>query len=103
MADKPYTDADVDLVARALWIESGAPSGRPTPVCVQGARAALDALTAAGWQPPARGIDPLAGFHADNLRLRPAGPKPTGFIALVVPKPTLWQRLRRRKGLTGDV
>lgn len=64
MSEKPYTDADVQMVARVLWTESGERTGQPTPICVQGARAALDALIAAGWRPP-----------------RPAK-EPTGFITL---------------------
>ena len=48
---KPYTDADVETVARALWAQCGEPERtRPTPTCHEDARAVLDALTAAGWR-----------------------------------------------------
>lgn len=52
---KPYTDADVETVALALWAQCGEPDRtRPTPTCYEDARAVLDALTADGWRPPGR-------------------------------------------------
>ncbi|MFG3702397.1 hypothetical protein ACGF5C_31620 [Micromonospora sp. NPDC047620] len=49
-----YTDADVELVANALWAECGAP-GPATPTCREDARAALDSLARAGRLLPTGG------------------------------------------------
>jgi hypothetical protein len=58
MSDKPYTHADVQLVAEALairadpelsWAEFAEQQRTAAGFMRTGARAALDALTAAGW------------------------------------------------------
>jgi hypothetical protein len=45
MTEKPYTNADVETVTRAMM-------DSPTVLAHQIAASVLDALTAAGWQPP---------------------------------------------------
>lgn len=51
----PYTEATVELVAKALWEQAWPPApnevgrpARPTPTCYEDARGVLDALVKAG-------------------------------------------------------
>ncbi|MBQ1061317.1 hypothetical protein [Micromonospora sp. C41] len=73
MTEKPYTDADVQLVARTLWAECRA-DGPPTDTCREDARAVLDILARAGrLKPPTTEAQIRAGADA-LVRLRTLAP-----------------------------
>jgi hypothetical protein len=74
MAEPLYTDADVELVARAVhgyacsgggcsWSEEGLPCDLDEFAGF--ARAVLEALIAAGWRPPHQPRDTFVGFWDD--------------------------------------
>lgn len=61
-----YTDADVDLAARALWEEcTSEPGSKPTPTCYEDARAVLAVLSTAGWRRVPAHLLPLLDLTAD--------------------------------------